>query len=63
MPALASIEDLKEVLARLEKLKDQYPDPYEAFSNLLRAYRRVGYKNICKLLLGEATPEKLKGEQ
>ena len=22
---------------------------------------KVGYKNICKMLLGEATPEKLKG--
>ena len=28
----------------------------------LRTWRKVGYKNICKLLLGEATPEKLKGE-
>jgi hypothetical protein len=63
MPALASLDDLREVLGRLEKLKDQYPDAYEQFSMILRAYRRVGYRNICKLLLGEATPEKLKGEQ
>ncbi len=63
MPALASLDDLKEVLTRLEKLKDEFPQAYDAFSQLLRAYRRVGYKNICKLLLGEATPEKLKGEQ
>ena len=63
MPALASLDDLREVLGRLEKLKDQYPDAHEQFSMILRAYRRVGYKNICKLLLGEATPEKLKGEQ
>ncbi len=61
MPALAPLEELKEVLARLEKLKEQFPDAYLELSNLLRAYRRVGYKNICKLLLGEATPEKLKG--
>ena len=27
----------------------------------LRRHRQVGYKNICRLLLGEATPEKLKG--
>jgi hypothetical protein len=62
MAALASLDDLKEVLARLEELKAAHADAYEAFSGLLRKYRKVGYKNICKLLLGEATPEKLKGE-
>ncbi len=62
MPALASLEDLKEVLARLSKLKAEQPQAYEQFSEILRTWRRVGYKNICKLLLGEATPEKLKGE-
>jgi hypothetical protein len=63
MPAIASLEELKEVLSRLETLKDRFPEAYEEFSKLFRAYRKVGYKNICKLLLGEATPEKLKGEQ
>jgi hypothetical protein len=63
MAALASLEDLKEVLARLEELKASHPDAYEAISVLLRKHRKVGYKNICKLLLGESTPEKLKGEQ
>ena len=63
MPALASLDDLKEVLAALEQLKAAHPDAYEAFSALLRKHRKVGYKNICKLLLGESTPEKLKGEQ
>jgi hypothetical protein len=63
MPALASLDDLKEVLARLEELKASYAEAYDAFSALLRKHRTVGYKNICKLLLGEATPEKLKGEQ
>jgi hypothetical protein len=62
MPALASLDDLKEVLARLEELKAAHPDAYDAISVLLRKHRKVGYKNICKLLLGEATPEKLKGE-
>lgn len=63
MPALASLEDLKQVLARLEALKAEQPVAYDAFADILRSFRRVGYKNICKLLLGEATPEKLKGEQ
>jgi hypothetical protein len=63
MPALASLEDLNQVLAGLTDLKAAHPEAYEAFSALLRKHRKVGYKNICKLLLGEATPEKLKGEQ
>jgi len=63
MAALASLDDLEEVLARLEELKAAHGDAYEAFSALLRKHRKVGYKNICKLLLGESTPEKLKGEQ
>ena len=63
MAALASLEDLKEVLARLEELRSAHADAYEAFAGILRKYRKVGFKNICKLLLGEATPEKLKGEQ
>ena len=62
MAAVASIEDLREVLARLEELKGRFPEAHQEYANLLRAYRKVGYKNICKLLLGEATPEKLKGE-
>jgi hypothetical protein len=62
MAALASLDDLKEVLARLEELKATHADAYGAFSALLKKHRKVGYKNICKLLLGEATPEKLKGE-
>jgi len=62
MPALASLDDLREVLARLEKLKAEQSVAYEQFAEILRTWRKVGYKNICKLLLGETTPEKLKGE-
>jgi hypothetical protein len=62
MPAVAPLDDLKDVLARLEALKTRHPEAYADFEALLRAYRKVGYRNICKLLLGESTPEKLKGE-
>ncbi|HET6449941.1 MAG TPA: hypothetical protein VMF68_12865 [Spirochaetia bacterium] len=62
MAALASLEELQEVLARLEELRAAHPEAYEAFAAVLRKYRKVGYKNICKLLLGESTPEKLKAE-
>ena len=63
MAALASLEELKEVLARLEELRSSHGEAYEAFAAVLRKYRKVGFKNICKLMLGESTPEKLKGEQ
>jgi hypothetical protein len=61
MAAVASLEELREVLASLERLRDRFPEAYAEMGNLFRAYRKVGYKNICKLLLGESTPEKLKG--
>lgn len=63
MAALASLEDLRKVQAGLEELKQAHPEGYEAFTALLKKHRAVGFKNICKLLLGETTPEKLKGEQ
>jgi hypothetical protein len=63
MPAIASLEDLNDVLSRLNALKERFPEAYEELAKLFKAYRKIGYKNICKLLLGESTPEKLKGEQ
>ena len=63
MPALASLDELKQVLADLEQRKAAHPEAYDALAAVLRKHRKVGFKNICKLLLGESTPEKLKGEQ
>lgn len=63
MPAMANLEDLKEVLSRLEAVKGRFPEAYDELARVFRDWRKVGYKNICKLLLGESTPEKLKGEQ
>jgi hypothetical protein len=61
MPAVASLEDLNSVAAQLGALKERHPQAYVEFAELFRRYRAVGYKNVCKLLLNEATPEKLKG--
>ena len=61
MPAIATLEELKAVDAALKKLKEEYPDAYEKFTHFFKDNRKIGYKNICKLLIGEATPEKLKG--
>ena len=61
MPAVASLEELQAAHNDLNQLKEQHPEAYAAFSGLFRQHRSIGYKNICKMLLGEATPEKLKG--
>ncbi len=61
MPAIASLEELKAIDAGLKKLKEEFPEAYERFAQFFRDNRRIGYKNIVKLLIGEATPEKLKG--
>ena len=61
MPAVASLEDLNAVAAQLRSLKERFPEAYLEVVELFRRHRAVGYKNICKLMMGEATPEKLKG--
>ena len=61
MPSIATLEDLQAVHADLESLKQKNPESYDEVAALFRKHRKVGYKNICKILLGEATPEKLKG--
>jgi len=61
MPSLATLEELQAVLADLDILKQKHPAAYGDVAALFRKHRKVGYKNICKMLLGEATPEKLKG--
>ena len=61
MPSIATLEDLQAVHADLELLKQKSPESYDEAAALFRKHRKVGYKNICKMLLGEATPEKLKG--
>ena len=54
MPAIASLEDLKS--ARKEGVS------IYAMLYALRKWRRIGWKNVCKLWLEERTPETLKGE-
>ena len=61
MPAVASLEELKAVEQQLGQLESQYPELYRDVVELFRRHRKVGYKNICKMMMGEATAEKLKG--
>ncbi len=61
MAAVASLEELKAVAEDLRRLEGSHPEGYAALVRLFRTHRKVGYKNICKLMMAEATPEKLKG--
>jgi hypothetical protein len=61
MPAVASLEELQSAQNDLNQLKTAQPEAYAAISALFKKHRSIGYKNVCKMLLGEATPEKLKG--
>jgi hypothetical protein len=57
MPAIASIEDLRAAQKELLETMD-----INELKKVFKKYRRIGWKNVCKLWLGERTPEQLKGE-
>ena len=61
MPAVASLEELRAADEQLKGIKVQHPELYAEIVELFRKNRKIGYKNICKMMMGEATPEKLKG--
>ena len=56
MPAIASLETES---SRKDLLEAKDPDKLKA---VFKKWRRIGWKNICKLWLEERTPEQLKGE-
>jgi hypothetical protein len=57
MPAIASLEDLKSAQKDLLEAKD-----LNELKAVFKKWRRIGWKNVCKLWLEERTPEQLKGE-
>ncbi|MBS3762764.1 MAG: hypothetical protein ACLFWL_12080 [Candidatus Brocadiia bacterium] len=61
MPAAASLEELEEVQNELESLKMKHGEAYDDFVDLFKRNRSVGYKNICKMLIGDKTARELKG--
>lgn len=61
MPAEVPLEELERVMQELESLKMKAPEVFDDFVQLFKRNRSVGYKNICKLLMGESTPRELKG--
>ena len=57
MPAIASLEDLEAARKDLLEVKD-----LNELKTVFKKWRRIGWKNVCKLWLQERTPEQLKGE-
>jgi len=57
MPAIASLDDLKAAQQDLLQAKD-----LDELKGAFKKWRRIGWKNVCKLWLQERTPEQLKGE-
>lgn len=57
MPAIASLEDLKSAQKDLLAAMD-----LDELKRVFKKWRRIGWKNICKLWLEERTLEQLKGE-
>jgi hypothetical protein len=58
MPAIASLEDLKAAHKDLQEAKN-----LDELKAVFKRWRRIGWKNICKLWLEESTPERLKGQE
>ena len=58
MPALASLEDLRAAQQDLLAARD-----LDELKAAFKRWRRIGWRNVCKLWLQERTPEQLKGER
>ena len=61
MPSVVPLEDLQRAHQELQSLEMKHPDAYEDFADFFRRNRAMGYKNLCRLLMQEQTPEQLKG--
>ena len=61
MTSVAPLEDLKRAHRELEALEMKFPDAYDDFASFFERNRALGYKNLCRLLMREQTPEELKG--
>ena len=57
MPAIAPIEDLRNAQKDLLEARD-----LNELKTVFKKWRKIGWKNVCKLWLEERTPEELRGE-
>lgn len=61
MPATVPLEDLERANEELQSLEMKFPEAYDDFADFFQRNRSLGYKNLCKMLMGEQTPKELKG--
>ncbi|PSG96253.1 hypothetical protein BRD56_11195 [Thermoplasmatales archaeon SW_10_69_26] len=61
MPA-ASDEELLRALHEVEAFEMKHPQAFEDLVDLVDRNRRIGYKNLCKMMLGRLTEEEIQGE-
>ena len=57
MPAIASLEDLKAAQKDLLEAKD-----LNGLKAVFKKWRRIGWKNVCKLFIGQTQPHGLNPE-
>jgi hypothetical protein len=61
MTATVPLERLTRADQELQALEMKFPDAYSDLADFFERNRALGYKNLCRLLLNEQTPEELKG--
>ena len=61
MSSVVPLEDLRRAHQELQALELKFPEAYEDFAEFFERNRALGYKNLCRLLMREQTPEQLKG--
>lgn len=59
MPTSVPLEKLTAAANEIDLFKQSYPDAFKAVVNLFRKQRSVGYRNLCRLIMEETTPEEL----
>ncbi len=52
------IEELQKVKGELDKYEKKYPEAFAVMADVIDTNRSIGYKNICRLIMG-LTPEEL----
>ena len=60
MASVAKLEDLVALNNVIKGMRKQHPDAYGDIKEIILRNRSTGYRNFCKLFIGEWTPEELK---
>lgn len=60
MPTEISLEELDVLDKEIRKIKKTYPEACDEISRLINKRRNLGFRNFCRLFIGEWTPETLR---